>query len=83
MQVQRINITLPTNILKALQADVPAGKRSKFIANALSAKLSKKRNVQKELEKSLKANAEFYRKESKQIAEDFRYADAEILEQLP
>lgn len=83
MQVQRINITLPTVILKALQADIPAGKRSKFIANALSEKLRKRATAQKELARSLKANAEFYRKESKQIEEDFKYADAEILKQLP
>ncbi len=56
MQVQRINITLPITILKALQADVPAGKRSKFIANALSSKLGKKKNLEAALERSLKAN---------------------------
>ncbi len=66
MQVQRINITLPKDILKALQADVPAGKRSKFIANALSDKLKKKRNLQKELIKSIKANYELDRKVMKE-----------------
>lgn len=65
MQVQRINITLPKTVLKALQADVPAGKRSKFIAKALSEKLRKRATSQKELERSLKANSEFYKKEAK------------------
>ena len=46
--------------------DIPAGKRSEFIAKAVSEKLGKKRNLQKELIKSLKANYELYKKEAKE-----------------
>ena len=73
MHVQRINITLPISILKQLREDVPEGKRSKFIASALSSKLSKKKSAEEALEKSLKANAEFY----KQEAEVWRVTETE------
>lgn len=56
MQTQRINISLPHPILRAFQSQIPPGKRSKFIAQALSEKLEKKRNLKKELIRSLKAN---------------------------
>ena len=65
MQTQRINITLPIGLLKHLQSEIPQGKRSKFIAKAVSEKLTKKRNIQKELRKSLQINREFYKKEYK------------------
>lgn len=64
MNVQRTNITLPQNILKQLQASVPQGQRSKFIATAISEKLGKKKDVHMALEESLKANAAFYKKEA-------------------
>lgn len=64
MQIQRINISLPTDIIRRLQTTVPAGKRSRFITKALSEKLAKTRNAKKELKKSLKINYEFYKKES-------------------
>lgn len=56
MQTQRINISLPIDTLRQLQIAVPQGKRSRFIAKAVSEKLGKKRNIKKELIKSLKAN---------------------------
>lgn len=59
MQTQRINISLPINIIKQLQLTVPFGKRSRFITSALSEKLAKKRDIEKELRKSLKANRKF------------------------
>lgn len=59
MQTQRINISLPIHIIKQLQLTVPFGKRSRFIKNALSEKLAKKRDIEKELVKSLKANRKF------------------------
>lgn len=61
MQTQRLNITLPTGLLKQLQSEIPQGKRSKFIAKAVSEKLTKKRSVHKELRKSLQMNREFYK----------------------
>lgn len=73
MQTQRINITLPIDLLKQLQSEIPLGKRSTFIAKAVSEKLTKKRNIQKELRKSLKANYEFYKKE----AEDWKAIETE------
>lgn len=56
MNIQRTNITLPQSVLDQLQMAVPSGKRSKFIAEAITEKLGKKRNLKAELRKSLKAN---------------------------
>lgn len=56
MQTQRINISLPYEIVKQLHIAIPQGKRSQFIANAVSEKLTKKTNIEKELAKSLRAN---------------------------
>lgn len=68
MQTQRINITLPTPLVRQLRSEIPAGKRSKFIANAVSDKLTSKRSIQKELERSLKANYAFYKNIAKEWA---------------
>ena len=59
MQTQRINISLPYDIIKYLNQAVSKGKRSRFIANAVSEKLAKKRDIDRELRKSLKANRKF------------------------
>ena len=59
MQTQRINISLPYEIIKHLNQSISKGKRSRFIAKAVSEKLAKKRNIQKELKKSLMANRKF------------------------
>ncbi|MBI4078805.1 MAG: hypothetical protein HY429_00730 [Candidatus Levybacteria bacterium] len=59
MQTQRVNITLPRDIIRQLRTEVPVGKRSRFIAAAVSEKLTKKQSVEKALEKSLKANRKF------------------------
>ena len=56
MQTQRINISLPYDVIKQLNGAIPQGKRSQFIAKAVSEKLTKKRDIDKELIKSLKAN---------------------------
>ncbi|MBI2430762.1 MAG: hypothetical protein HYV39_01965 [Candidatus Levybacteria bacterium] len=66
MQTQRINISLPYEVIKQLNGAVPQGKRSQFIAKAVSEKLTKKRNIEKELIKSLKANSKFYKKVAKE-----------------
>lgn len=66
MQTQRINISLPYDILKHLDQAVSKGKRSRFIANAVSEKLTQKRDVEKELSKSLKANYIFYKTVAKE-----------------
>ena len=63
MQTQRINITLPSDLARDLRKTVPNGSRSKFIAAALEEKLKRKKNLKKDLIKSLKVNAEFYKKE--------------------
>lgn len=73
MQTQRINISLPYNILKYLDQAVSKGKRSRFIADAVSEKLTKKRDVEKELSKSLKANYNFY----KTVAEEWNATELE------
>ena len=63
MQTQRINITLPADLARDLRKTIPGGSRSKFIAAALEEKLKRKKNLKKDLIKSLKVNAEFYKKE--------------------
>ncbi|MBI2595251.1 hypothetical protein HYW46_00760 [Candidatus Daviesbacteria bacterium] len=65
MQSQRINITLPNDLVRDLRRSVTDGSRSKFIAEAVKAKLTKKRDLRKELVKSLKAFKKLY-KEIKQ-----------------
>lgn len=82
MQSQRINITLPNDLVRDLKRTVPSGKRSQFIAQAVKEKLPKK-DLKKELIKSLKANKEYYRKIAKEIREDFKYADAEVWDKIP
>lgn len=82
MQAQRLNITLPYELARDFRRAVPVKKRSRFIAEAVQEKLPKK-NLKKELIKSLKANYEYYKKVGTEIEEDFKYADAEILERLP
>lgn len=59
MQTQRINISLPFQVVKQLQQEIPQGKRSQFIAKAVAEKLGKKRDIKKELIRSLKANRKF------------------------
>lgn len=84
MYAQRLNITLPYELTRDLRRTIPAKKRSKFIAEAVSEKLQKKKRISsKELLKALKANYEYYEKVGKEIEEDFKYADAEVLERLP
>ncbi len=70
--MQRINITLPNDLIRDFKRSIPNGKRSKFIAEAISEKLPKK-NLKKELIKSLKANREFYRK----VAEEWKATEVE------
>lgn len=84
MQTQRINITLPNDLAQDLRKTIPARSRSKFISEALKERLSKKKKfTNKEWVKSLKANFEYYKKVGKEIDEDFKYADAEVIEKLP
>ncbi len=65
MNSQRVNITLPYNLIKQLHQSVPHGERSKFIAKAVEEKLQKKKSMLKELRKSLRASREYYKKEYK------------------
>ncbi len=66
MQTQRINISLPYEVIKQLNGEIPQGKRSSFIAKAVTEKLTKKRDIEKELTHSLKANCAFYKKVAKE-----------------
>lgn len=79
MQSQRINITLPSDLIKDMRMSIPPRGRSKFIANALRERLMRKRNLEKELAKSLKANKKLY----EEIQEDFKYVDAEEFARIP
>lgn len=60
MQTQRVNITIPYPILRVIHENVPSGKRSKFIAEAVLEKLGKAKSTNQQLRKSLKENKEFY-----------------------
>ena len=62
--MQRINITLPDELARDFRRTVPARKRSSFIAQAIKKDLPKK-DLKKELIKSLKANYKFYEAEGK------------------
>lgn len=73
MQTQRLNITMPIGIVKNLRRIIPARKRSKFIAQAVDEKLMHKRNLEKELVKSLKANKKIY----DQIYEDWKHIEVQ------
>lgn len=81
MHAQRINITLPYELARDFKRTIPAKKRSKFIAEAVRAKLPK--FSKKEFIKNLKANREYYERVGREIEEDFKYADAEVLRSLP
>lgn len=68
MQTQSMSIHLPLPLIKRLQIEIPQEKRSNFIAEAIAARLKQKKDNQQqkvELQKSLKANYDFYKKESK------------------
>ncbi len=79
MQTTRINITLPKDLARDLRRTIPTRSRSKFIAEALVDKLKRKKNLKKEFEASLRANAELDR----QVMEDYKYVDAEAFEKIP
>jgi len=81
MHVQRLNITLPYELARDFKRTIPVKKRSKFIAEAVRAKLPRI-NLRKELIRSLKANREYYERVGKEIEEDFKYADADIVRRL-
>lgn len=86
MQAQRLNITLPYELARDFKRAIPVSKRSQFIAVTVKEKLAEKsrnRNLKKELTKSLKANYKFYEKFGKEIEEDFKYADAEVISRIP
>ncbi len=78
MQIQRINITLPIGLARDLRRTIPARSRSKFIAQALEDRLKRKKNLKKELLKSLKAQEVLI----SGLQEDFKYVDAEAFEKL-
>lgn len=78
MQTQRINITLPNNLVRDLRRIIPARSRSKFIASAVSEKLSKK-----DLKDSLRKSGQAQREIIQQMQEDFKDADIQALSNLP
>lgn len=79
MQSQRMNITLPEDLARDFRRSIPERSRSKFIAAALRERLNKKKNLERDLIKSAKAQIEIV----KEIQEDFKYADADALKYLP
>lgn len=71
MNTQRITITLPYGLTKQLKAEVPYGKRNDFIVKAILEKFT----ILNALEKSLKANCEFDKKEYQEIWEPLELED--------
>lgn len=65
MQTQRINITIPAELIRDLRRRIPHRSRSKFIGEAIKQRLAKRRNLKAEVIKSLKANYAFDKKEAK------------------
>lgn len=83
MHTQRVNISLPIDLVQRLKSQVPEGKRSQFIAKTLDLKLKKRVNLIKEFKKSLKLNKKFYEEVGAEIEDDFKYADAEVTSKYP
>lgn len=73
MHTQRINISLPADLARDLRRTIPDRARSKFIARAVERELKFRKKLKRDLAKSLKVNAEFYRKE----AEDWKAIEVE------
>lgn len=73
MQTQRINITIPNSVLRYLQESIPAGKRSRFITEAVLGKLGDTENIEQQLKKSLKNNNSFYN----QVGRDWKAIEFE------
>lgn len=73
MQIQRLNISLPTDIVQQLQTAVPQGKRSDFIAKAILNNLAKKKKMEALLKNSLLINKDFYKK----IAREWKATEVE------
>lgn len=74
MQAQRLNITLPDNLVRDLRRIVSSGKRSRFIADAVEEKIKKKKkNFNKEWAKNLRANRKLY----EEVAKDWAPLDTE------
>ena len=65
MQTQRINITIPNAVLKVLQENIPSGKRSEFIAEAVLGRLDEKKNIGQQFRRSLIKNKELYNQTKK------------------
>ncbi|OGY07991.1 MAG: hypothetical protein A2700_00050 [Candidatus Blackburnbacteria bacterium RIFCSPHIGHO2_01_FULL_44_64] len=78
MQTQRINITLPVELIREMGNSVPRGFRSRFIAKAIKNELP-----EMPLEESLRKSAEAQVEISRGIQKDFASADDEIWEKLP
>lgn len=63
MSVQRINIALSSDLARDFRRSIPAGSRSKYISELLKKDMKRKKTLKRDLIKSLKVNAEFYKKE--------------------
>ena len=72
--MQRINITLPDQLVDDLRQSIPPRSRSKFIAAAVSEKLENKKNLKTDLIKSLKANRDFYQ----MVAKEWKATESDV-----
>lgn len=73
VKTQCVNITLPYDLILDMDMNIPTGRRSEFIAKAVSEKLGRKRNINEELKKSLQANKKF----DKKVAKDWSAIETE------
>lgn len=74
MQTQRINITLPYSTMKQLYQFIPSGKRSEFIAETITERLTISTNIKQEFKRSFKENGSFYN----QVSKDWNTTELEI-----
>ena len=70
---QRINITLPSETLRQLDATAKTGDRSRLIDEAVNFYLSQQKR--KQLEEAIKEGAIKWRKRDREIAEEMSNAD--------
>ena len=75
VETERINITIPKDLVMELNQYTPPRKRSAFITEAIQQKIEQQKKDQ--LEKLLEEGYKARRKESSEITEEFASADME------
>jgi len=76
--MQRINVILPDELARELKRTIPAGSRSRYIAQTIKEKM-KRQDLKIQLKKSANAQKAIVR----EIQEDYKYVDAEEFNKIP